>query len=174
MDWRNTTTTTTSRIGDLRDGGVVFWVDGNGGGLVCALSDYATQVEWGCYKTDLPSVPNFAYNGGILVGSGDEIGDGESNTTGILADCPTAPAALAARELGVEWFLPSIKELNEMYLHRASLEAVSGFNAFPNYSYYWSSTERNKDHAWAQYFGNGDQQSLSKNYPVRVRAVRAF
>ncbi|MGK0325303.1 MAG: hypothetical protein ACJA1D_000642, partial [Polaribacter sp.] len=85
-------------VGDLRDGGIVFWVDpdNNTHGLVCALQDYANLVEWGCYGTDLSSVPTVPWNG-PAEGSGAEIGDGEPNTTGILADCSTAPAALAAR-----------------------------------------------------------------------------
>ena len=51
---------TEARVGDIRAGGVVFWVDpsDNRHGLVVAMSDYATSVEWGCYGTDLPNVPN--------------------------------------------------------------------------------------------------------------------
>jgi hypothetical protein len=162
-------------IGDLRDGGVVFWVDpsDNTHGLVCALSDYATTVAWGCGGTNLPSVPNVAYNGGNPLGSGAEIGDGESNTTGILTDCSTAPAALAARSYGDEWFLPSIKELKEIYINKATLEAVSGFTAFSN-NFYWSSTEEGNYLAWLQVFSNGIQSRFDKNYPDNVRAVRAF
>ena len=162
-------------IGQLRDGGVVFWVDGNGGGLVCALSDYPSTVDWGCYGTDLLSVPNVAYNGGNPVGPGAEIGDGEDNTTGILADCSSSPAALAARSYGAEWFLPSAKELNEIYINRATLEAVPGFSAFTFSNYYWSSTEDDSVNAWRQSFYNGDQFVYSKYFTNgSVRAVRAF
>ena len=162
-------------IGQLRDGGVVFWVDGNGGGLVCALSDYPSTVEWGCYGTDLPSVPNVAYNGGNPVGPGAEIGDGEDNTTGILADCSSSPAALAARSYGAEWFLPSAKELNEIYINRATLEAVPGFSAFTFSNYYWSSTEEDGINAWFQYFNDGYQSANDKDITDgSVRAVRAF
>jgi hypothetical protein len=158
-------------IGDLRDGGVVFWVDGNGGGLVCAYQDYPIQVEWGCYNVDLPSVPNVTSN--PPVGPGAEIGDGEDNTTGILADCSSSPAALAARSYGPEWFLPSINELNEIEINRATLEAVPGFSAFGNY--YWSSTEYDYSFAWLQYFTNGIQDGFDKlNTSLSVRAVRAF
>ena len=162
-------------IGDLREGGVVFWVDGNGGGLVCALEDYSTKIEWGCIL-DLPSVPNVAYNGGHPTGLGAEIGDGESNTTGILADCSSAPAALAARTFsspGSEWFLPSINELNQMYIHKTTLEAVFGFAAFADY-HYWSSTEHDDDNAWRQDFNNGYQYYNDKDFTFNVRAVRAF
>jgi hypothetical protein len=161
-------------IGDIREGGVVFWVDpaDNTHGLVCALSDDATLVEWGCISTDLPNVPNVPYNGGNPRGLGAEIGDGESNTNSILNDCPSAPAAIAARSLGPEWFLPSAKELNQMYIHKTTLEAVSGFSAFSNY--YWSSAENVYNTAWLQNFYNGDQYNGDKAAPIRVRAVRAF
>jgi hypothetical protein len=161
-------------VGDLRAGGVVFWVDpaDNTHGLVCALEDYQSTVAWGCFGTDLPSVPNVAYNGGNPVGAGAEIGDGESNTSGILTDCSTAPAALAARSYGAEWFLPSAKELNEMFINKTTLEAVVGFSAFSNY--YWSSTEYGNYNAWNQYFDSGNQYRGSKSNTYGVRAVRAF
>jgi hypothetical protein len=163
----------TAAIGDLRDGGIVFWVDGNGGGLVCAFSDYPSTGEWGCYGTDLPSVPNVAWNSGNPAGPGAEIGDGDTNTNAILNDCPSAPAALAARSLGPEWFLPSSEELNQMYIHKTTLEAVAGFSAFSKF--YWSSTELDSDLAWFQNFYNGTQSYTNKSNPTfSVRAVRAF
>jgi hypothetical protein len=163
-------------IGDIREGGVVFWVDpaDNTHGLVCAIADYATSVQWGCNITDLPSVPNVAWNGGNPVGPGAEIGDGESNTNTILNDCPSAPAVLAARSLALapEWFLPSVKELNQMYIHKTTLEAVSGFSAFS--AVYWSSTEVDNSYAWTQYF-TSDFQGLGFKFDApNVRAVRAF
>jgi hypothetical protein len=161
-------------VGDLRAGGVVFWVDptDNTHGLVCALEDYQSTVAWGCSETDLPSVPNVPYNGGNPLGAGAEIGDGEPNTTGVLADCPSALAALAARSYGPEWFLPSINELKEMYRNKATLEAVSGVVGFS--SYYWSSTESDNVNALVQDFANGVQYYDDKGYPDNVRAVRAF
>ena len=135
------------------------------------MSDVAS-VEWGCFGTDLPNVPNVSYNGGVPVGLGAEIGDGISNTNAILLDCPTAPAALAARSLGAQWFLPSAKELNQMYINKDDLEAVDGFSPFSDY--YWSSTEIDIDLAWFQDFSNGDQLNFIKFSTYYVRAVRAF
>ena len=175
-------TSATYSIGDVVNGGVVFWLDSTGQhGLVVAFSDVATSVEWGCYGTDLPNVPNVPYNGGKPVGSGAEIGDGFNNTYDILQDCPTAPAALAARSLGAQWFLPSAKELNQMYINKTTLEAVSGVTAFAT-SYYWSSTESVNYYAWAQNLTDGSQVDLGKSTtnnmdmtsPSKVRAIRAF
>jgi hypothetical protein len=163
-------------IGDLRAGGVVFWVDSTGlHGLVCAFSDYATEVEWGCPDTDLPNVPNVPdneYLTGIPVGSGAEIGDGFNNTNDILNDCLTAPVALAARSLGAEWFLPSAKELYQMYINKTTLDNVAGFTALG--IFYWSSTEESMYNAWGLNFYNGDQFNENKNFETGVRAVRAF
>ena len=168
------------RVGDIYQGGVVFhlFVDGETGyvsgethGLVVAMSDVAS-VEWGCFGTDLPNVPNVSYNGGVPVGLGAEIGDGISNTNAILLDCPTAPAALAARSLGADWFLPSINELKKIYDNKTTLEAVDGFTDFSDY--YWCSTEYDDDAAWVQGFDNGFQGYGFKYNTTNVRAVRAF
>jgi hypothetical protein len=157
-------------IGDIREGGVVFWVDSTGlHGLVCAFSNYTTTVEWGCLGADLPNVPNVTSGPS---GFGAEIGDGFNNTNNILKDCSNAAAALAARSYGPEWFLPSAKELNEMYDNKATLEAVAGFSQIS--SFYWSSTEYGNGNAWDQYFSNGNQDDSIKTFTNFVRAVRAF
>jgi hypothetical protein len=162
------------KVGDFREGGVVFWLDpaDKSHGLVCALSDYASEEIWGCEDKDLSNVPNVPYNRGTPSGAGAEIGDGVTNTNGILNDCPNAPAALAARSLGADWFLPSINELKEMYNNKATLEGVEGFVAFE--WFYWSSTEIDKDIAWGQSLNSGIQHNEGKKYQNFVRAVRAF
>ena len=166
-------------IGDFVNGGVVFhifesdepgFVSGEIHGLVVAMSDVATSFQWGCYGTDLPNVPNVTSN--PPVGQGAEIGDGISNTNAILLDCPGAPAALAARSLGEDWFLPSINELKKIYDNKTTLEGVSGLIAFSNY--YWSSTEFDDGVAWVQDFDGGYQSISIKNLTYNVRAVRAF
>jgi hypothetical protein len=162
--------TTDARVGDIRAGGVVFWVDplDSRHGLVCAFSDAADSVAWGCYGDDLPNVPNAA----SVTDLGAQIGDGVTNTNDILIDCTDAPSALAARSLGADWFLPSISELNEMGAKKATLEAVDGFDAFLDY--YWSSTEADSDFAWTKNFSFGFQNTNDKFDTNAVRAVRAF
>jgi hypothetical protein len=161
-------------VGDLRAGGVVFWVDpaDNTHGLVCAFSDYGTKINWGCDGTDLPSVPNVADNGGNPTGAGAEIGDGVTNTNAILIDCPSVSAALSARTEGADWFLPSINELKEMFTNRATLEGIEGFVGLVGI--YWSSTEVDSNDAWKQAFSNGNQDYDFKGFTNNVRAVRAF
>ena len=172
-------TSKTYSIGDIVNGGVVFWLDSTGQhGLVVAFSDVEIYIEWGCVGPDLPNVSNVASDPPI--GHGAEIGDGFNNTNDILQDCPSAPAALAARSLGAQWFLPSAKELNQMYINKTTLEAVSGFTPFRDT--YWSSTEFDGISAWYQKFNdplepfyNGDQDYSNRGSAYfSVRAVRAF
>ena len=183
-NWVNLTSAATSpsySIGDVVNDGVVFhifgsddpgFVSGEIHGLVVAMSDVATSVEWGCYGTDLPNVPNANVQISSPVGQGAEIGDGFNNTNDILTDCPTAPAALAARSLGAQWFLPSAKELKKIYDNKTTLEAVDGFFAFNDY--YWSSTEIDTHSLWGHNFNNDIQGSYYKSDTGNVRAVRAF
>ncbi len=160
-------------IGEFRDGGVVFWVDPTNpiSGLVCAINDAPTQLEWGCYLVDLPNVPNV--NSGPS-GPGAEIGDGMSNTDGILNDCPTAPAASYARSLGADWFLPSALELNEIYENKSAINATAIANGGAAFQFdYWSSTENRANDAWL-IDSFGDQIPVVKSFPRYVRAVKAF
>ena len=167
-------TSPTYSIGDIVNGGVVFWLDSTGQhGLVAAFSDYSTTRVWGCMGVYLPNVPVVSFGGvGIPVGFGAEIGAGFNNTNDILQDCPAAPAAFAARSLGAQWFLPSPKELNQMFVNKGVLEAVSGFTAFS--TEYWSSTPGNDNYAWYQNFADGGQGGKAKSVALNVRAVRAF
>jgi hypothetical protein len=61
------------------------------------------------------------------------------------------------------WRLPTIEELNEIFKSQNDFEK----------SWYWSSTERNDDYAWFQYFSGGGQNGISKDYSGNwVRAIR--
>ena len=173
-------------IGDFRDGGVVFYIapiptdlDGDGvldKGLVCAINDAPPSPlteQWGCWGDDLPSVPNVVFGPS---GLGAEIGDGMGNTNGILNDCSDAPAALYTRSLGPEWFLPSAKELYEMYFNKEviNLTAIANGGAAFKREFYWSSTEFDWIFAWYQDFDGGIQFNFDKVLTPSVRAVRAF
>jgi hypothetical protein len=68
-------------IGDYYEGGIVFHLDGNGGGLIAAPSDQSTGAEWGCYGTPISGA------------DGTAIGTGNQNTTDIEAGCTTPGTA---------------------------------------------------------------------------------
>ena len=160
----------TPQIGDNFQGGIVFWLDGNGGGLIAAPSDlptvapqYGIGAQWGC--------------SGIVISGADgtAIGTGNQNTIDIVAGCTTTGIAAdicANLTLGgySDWFLPSKDELYEMYLNLHQ----QGLGGFANSSY-WSSTEYNANYAYFRDFSSGWQYydvKIFLNY--NVRAVRAF
>ena len=156
-------------IGDFHDGGIVFYLDGNGGGLVCAVSNLPNS-EWGCY------------DGTTISGAdGTAIGTGAQNTIDIENGCTTAnTAADRCANLTLngysDWFLPSKDELYQMYVNMAAINTTAttnGGSAFATY-YYWSSSEFNRDYAWIQVFNNGGQGSSDRSSTDYVRAVRAF
>lgn len=165
------------QIGDMYEGGIVFYVDASGHGLIAAPTDLA-QAAWGCELMDLLSLPNIEPDPNNipnpLSGPGAEVGDGQSNTNAIVSNCTQSGiAAQLCDDLELngynDWFLPSIKELDLMYtnLH------LNGQGNFVN-STYWSSTEMNSIYAWEQYFGDGDQNFINKDNDYYVRAVRKF
>ena len=166
-------------IGLNYQGGIIFYMESNGTGLVAATEDQSMGAEWGCFGTDLPGVPNITIN--PPSGPGAEIGDGSTNTSTILSleNCPTAPAALACDNyMGGghnDWFLPSIKELDEMY-KKIGPGAAGANNNIGNFEawFYWSSSEFSGDNTWVQNFVNGSQPVGQKNNGYRVRAIRAF
>ena len=160
----NTGNNTNLSIGDTHQGGLVFYLDGNGGGLIAATSDQSSGAEWGCVGTVISGADGMA------------IGTGNQNTIDIEAGCTTpATAADICANLTLggynDWFLPSKDELNEMYTNLYQ----QGLGGFDN-DYYWSSssTEYISAIAWGQEFGDGFQFSNDKDFNANVRAVRAF
>jgi hypothetical protein len=155
-------------IGDTHQGGIVFYLDGNGGGLIAAPTDQSTGAEWGCY-------------GALITGAdGTAIGTGAQNTIDIEAGCsaPGTAADICSNLVlagYTDWFLPSKDELNLMYLNigqgnAMGLGNVGGFAG----NFYWGSTEAGNYAAWVQDFYDGVQSSNVKYYSKDVRAVRAF
>ena len=155
-------------IGDTHQGGIVFWLDGNGGGLIAAPTDQSIAVQWGCYGT-------------LLGADGDSIGSGSQNTIDIEAGCTTPGiAADICTNLIIsgysDWFLPSKDELNEMYLNIGQGNALGLGNVgnFANTNYH-TSTEVDYIDARIQDFTNGVQDFWHKDFNYfSVRAVRAF
>ena len=156
-------------IGNTHQGGIVFWLDGNGGGLISSTADQSSAAQWGCYGTP------------ILGADGMMIGTGAQNTIDIEAGCTTSATAAdicANYTDGTysDWFLPSKDELGTMYLNIGQGNAL-GLGNIGSFStnYYWSSTEYVYNFfAWFQDFGNGYQNSYDKYYNYNVRAIRAI
>ena len=157
-------------IGDFVGGGYVFWIDptDNTKGLVSAVEDQSTGIRW--------------FNGTHITtgATGTAIGTGAVNTTAIInaqGETETSYAAgLASAYNGggyTDWFFPSKDELNEMYINKSTLDAISGFTPF-SASVYWTSSEVANNRAWKQNFSNGGQVSdNAKHSSSAVRAIRA-
>ena len=159
----------TPSIGGYYQGGVIFYLDGSGGGLICAVSDQSSAAEWGCVGT------------GITGAEGTAIGTGAQNTIDIEAGCATSgTAADICANLSLngydDWFLPSKYELDAMYQNKAAIDVTAianGGAAFVS-SIYWSSSEINLNYASYQGFDCDTRNNHDKATTDRVRAVRAF
>jgi hypothetical protein len=157
-------------IGDTYQGGFVFYLDGSGGGLIAALSDQSSGIQW--------------HNGAdsITDATATAIGTGSSNTDSIIDDqgvIETSYAAGLARAHDggayTDWFLPSKDELNLMRqnIGQGSTSASGNVGEFLD-GFYWSSTEYSNHAAWLQNFFDDTRGTSSKASTVNVRAVRAF
>lgn len=190
------------KIGDLTQGGIVFWLDESGShGLVCSLSNLGSNIPWDT-EVDFKGGAEFPPERDTKsVAIGDGIYAGKKNTEAILKFVNNRDkifAALLCDDLIVtldslvydDWYLPSREELNIMYLNRDIINDVANKNGgqpFERKSY-WSSTDvdcSEKPHcyidkvhlAWGHNFalGGKSKQTASKKYmPYSVRAIRSF
>ena len=161
-------------IGDSHEGGIIFYLDETGGGLIAANEDLEGTYEWGCFLTQVE-------DGGNLT----QIGTGYQNTLDIInqqcltefGGIPAAQAAIDAQINGFDdWYLPSRDELYLMYLNigQGGLDSNNNIGTFSD-SQYWSSSESNFSNAWIVAFGVGLSESIAKNsFHGRVRTVRSF
>ena len=165
------------QVGDFYGGGVVFYifveadagyVAGETHGLIAAVADQSSGIQWRNGNTNQTTEA-----------TGTAVGTGSANTDAIIlvqGPVATSYAAGLARAYTdgtyTDWFLPSKDELNQMYINKTTLEAVSGFTAFSGY--YWSSTEYDTNNVWGQDFSANYQSADGKHYTGNVRAVRAF
>ena len=155
-------------------GGLIFYENPNYATdgwryLEAAPFDQSGGAKWGCFRVEITGA------------KGTAVGTGKQNTRDILAACaePGSAAYLCAN-LSVngvsDWFLPSRDELIEMY---RNLKA-KGLGDFPdcgvadNFSY-WASTQDTADMAsHIDFPDNGRPHYDDKDFPRRVRAIRAF
>jgi hypothetical protein len=190
-------------IGDECGGGIVAYLDGEGSGLIAALEDYETEVQWGC--------------SGISIGTSDSYGTGASNTVSIVnwhegwsqpwstgpsgQTCHsdnngTVAARVASQYNGGgynDWFLPSRQELNYLFCyigshggegqwgtHCNSFMDVSEVNGnIGNFDksgkFYHSSSEIASSIPRLQRFSDGTSNiTWNKTYSCLVRPVRTF
>lgn len=156
-------------IGDLREGGIVFWVDpvDNTHGLICAIQDQSAGIRWD--------------NGASIAtgATGVSIGAGASNTDAIIATqgivISSYAAGLARTDIG--WFLPSYAELEEMRLNSTLIDDTAIANSGSVFSTipYWSSSEVTSSTAWSLRISGPESVSQQNKIDILpVRAVRYF
>lgn len=153
------------QIGQHIGGGVVFYIEPSGlHGLISAELDQSVwSSPWG--------------SPAILVGpaaQGHAIGTGQQNSTAILA--ANSDPAIAARLCDTltlngfnDWFLPSLNELDSMYVHRVEI------GGFQDSGWYWTSTEQDLEGAWLEIFEVPVIQGwTNKANGLSVRCIRKF
>jgi uncharacterized protein len=162
-------------IGDIGPaGGFIFFVNPHYQTdgwryLEAAPVDQSAGAKWGCFRTLIPGA------------NGTAIGSGKKNTMDMKAGCSASGSAadlcLNCDWNGFQdWFLPSIDELTEMYRNLK----VTGLGNFgdqgvPDNYNYWSSSQVTTDMArHCDFADNGIHHYDDKDYPRRVRAIRAF
>ena len=163
------------RIGDTGPaGGLIFYVNPDYAAdgwryLEAAPFDQSEGAKWGCFRRTVPGA------------RGTSIGSGRTNTADMLAACaePGSAARLCA-DLSVNgvrgWFLPSEAELDLLYrnLKAKGLGSFRDAGARDNLNY-WTSTQQTADMAaHIDFADNGRHHGDDKDFPRRVRAIRAF
>ncbi len=182
-------------VGDIGPaGGYVFYDKGR-------FDDgwrYLEAAPAGWFKgLHYPSDPMFIFgyyrfgdvSSDLVVGTETGIGKGKSNTEKLLSWVlfwnevyiyPTGDnlktkqfaARMCADYVGGgydDWFLPSKDELNQMR-EKLYVNNLGGFSDWP----YWSSSEYDENKAWAQYFLNGNQGGIDRDFRYSLRPIRAF
>lgn len=175
----------TYKLGDIAEGGRVFWVDASRQhGLMVSLTDLNEPegVTW----------RNGESGDRITNAQAHGLGAGETNTRLIIAEqtideqegrfaallagsyqiagdgTPCAATMRANTPCFSGWYLPSTYELVLLHnsFRRMNLEQLDGF--------YWSSTEGSPTDAWLVDFATGEPLLREKSTLAQVRAIRAF
>lgn len=169
----------TYEVGDVAQGGIVFWVDETKQhGLVVAKTNQ-TAAKWGAFE--------------YTQARGDGLYSGQNNSLIAMifnfdaASDKSSPELFAARsclQLKItennitygDWYLPSKYELNLLYQNKAAINAAATANGGQALleDAYWSSTEISDNNAWGLGFDTGQEAQILKSFANNIRAIRAF
>jgi hypothetical protein len=162
----------THYIGESYGGGIVFYVYDNGQhGLIAATADQSTGIHWNNGTARVTGTKGDGLNAGVMntaIIIATQMADNQSGNFAakICADYSVTVDGITYGD----WYLPSIYELNLLYLQR---DVVGGFTD----NFYWSSSEYfeySETFAWTFLFLAGSPGPGAKDELKHVRAVRAF
>ena len=162
----------TAQIGEVMEGGYLFYIDSTGKHGLVAASEDLIAVNWGCNGVDL------------LGADSQTIGSGYQNSLDIVAGCIETPIAASEAlfyesEGFTDWFLPSIDELVEVYNMISQNSSIGNIGLFTE-DWYMSSSESGPNSYYDIHFGNssgGIAASAGKIIPSNprwIRPIRAF
>jgi len=183
-------------IGDCIHGGFVFYLDGNGGGLVCATEDYSGVTTSTCRKHRWNGqLPPFAWT----ATTSSAIGTGLQNTDAIIAnftpeddiyyaakiakDYTNSATTTTCDTVFDDWYLPSKDELETMRVNLMGVgDLANDFNFLDSAlsfgcdgANYWSSTNSSNTWAWANTMASwGGPFSLQMVKGGIIRPIRSF
>ncbi|OFY51017.1 MAG: hypothetical protein A2W85_05270 [Bacteroidetes bacterium GWF2_41_31] len=149
-------------IGEVFGGGIVFYVyDGGHHGLIAALVDQSSGIQWDNATFSITNAVRWGIN------------SGKYNTERIISNegVGNYAASVCANFIDGgfgfgDWYLPSFSELQKLYLQKT----LVGCSA----SLYWSSLEDDANNAWYFNFDNQTSGATNKSSPLAVRAIRSF
>ena len=158
------------QIGDVHEGGYIFYLDENGGGLVASQEIFENLYRYSkteCKVTDIPGAQSSQIFGGF------------NNSQDFLYFCndDTMSAVFFTDTLisnGYDdWYVPSIEELEELINKLNLNDNLDPIYGFDNSFTYVSSTEYNSSHVRVV-TGIGSSTWASKYSEYRVRPIRRF
>jgi len=184
----------TYEIGDTGPaGGIIFYHDPNGfnvqgygspgdPGYFASYTAYFLEAapaneanaQWGSQYLAISDVTTFTISSDV---EASIIGNGRRDTSIIVnhltIETGRAAQLCANKSLNGfnDWFLPSLGELNQLYLNRNTVNSAGG-NLGTNF--YWSSSQMAHEYAWSLYFLLGNRNGNNKVSENNTRAIRAF
>ncbi|WP_228895657.1 DUF1566 domain-containing protein [Acidovorax sp. Leaf73] len=134
-------------------GAIIARRDGTTYGLIVADAAHDVTGTWGEYGQDVP---------------GAKGPDGAANTQAMAA--AGSPIVQAVRALNIEghadWFIPSRMQMLALYETSPDL--------FDKDSWYWTSSQYSRSHAWCQDFEYGSSSASDEDDELRARPVRSI
>lgn len=75
---------------------------------------------------------------------------------------------------GEGWTLPSLDQLNLLYINSVDIDLIAAGIEPTSGNWYWSASPYDSVSAWRERFYDGHQQPIKKHFAARVRCVRVY